>query len=112
MQSLEELNPILIYLTQPDVHETILRVANERRSLDKSLYPDWIDHVVKYVSNSKFGMENKLHGFEGAVEYFEGRKKIELEAIGHLDIRTIIIENSDYNAEKGITNIIEALVKL
>lgn len=111
-QTLKDLNPVLIYLTQPDVFKTISRVADERRSRDKDKYSDWIDHVIKYVSGSPYGMKNNLRGFDGVVEYFLRRKEVELEAINHIDMKTIIIENLDYDAEKGITRVIETISNL
>ncbi|MEN6312847.1 MAG: hypothetical protein ABFD25_01225 [Clostridiaceae bacterium] len=57
-------------------------------------------------------MKNNLRGFDGVVEYFLRRKEVELEAINHIDMKTIIIENLDYDAEKGITRVIETISNL
>lgn len=74
--SYEELNPILIYLTQPDISATIRKVADERRSPDKGKYPDWIDQVAGYIEKSVYGKANNLHGYEGVVEYLQEEKRL------------------------------------
>ena len=43
IQTVEPLKPKLIYLSQPDVRETIQRVAEERRSPEPKQWKDWID---------------------------------------------------------------------
>ena len=111
-QNLKALKPVLIYLSQPDVSMTLRRAADERRSRDKSLSPDWIDYVINYISGSLFGRKNNLQGFEGAAEYFRRRKEVEMEAIRRVDMKTIIIENGDYDAERGISKVIEAISDL
>lgn len=108
----ENLMPILIYLTQPDISATIKKAADERRSPDKSKHPDWIDLIINYVSKSPLGADNHLSGFEGAVEYFRRRKQIELEAVNKLNIRKVIVENDHYNTEKGLSDVIKAFEKI
>lgn len=96
----KKLNPLLIYLSQPNVGETISRVAKERISPDKSKYEDWIDLVIKYVEKSMYGKLHDLKGFDGSVQFFEERKKLELAVIEQLPIDKAVIENSDYNWDK------------
>jgi hypothetical protein len=109
---MKDLRPVLIYLSQPDVHRTIQKAADERRSQDKAKHPDWIDHVINYISSSPYGVKNKLQGFSGVVEFFTRRKEIELEAINNLGIKTIVIENPDYDAEKGIIHVNEVFTDM
>jgi hypothetical protein len=105
----EELQPVLIYLSQADVRKTILRVADERRLPDREKYPWWIDHIIRYISESNYGKKHALNGFDGVVEYFKRRKEIELEAVNQLDIRTAIVDNSDYSLEKAVKQAIAAI---
>ncbi|QVK18771.1 thymidylate kinase [Mycoplasmatota bacterium] len=101
----KKLKPILIYLSQPDVGETISRVAKERVSPDKSQYEDWIDLVISYVEKSMYGKLNNLKNFDGAIKFFEHRKKLELAVIEQLPIDKVVIENPDYNWEKVFNKI-------
>jgi len=87
----ENLSPVLVYLSQPSVKETIENVAKDR------VFPDgkWIDMIISYSENTPYGRLHNRKGFEGAIKNFEDRKRIELDIIKTLPIKTIIIENSN-----------------
>jgi ATPase (PilT family) len=93
--SVLNLSPVLIYLSQPNIRETIERIAKER----VSEYGNWIDVAVSYVENSPYGKINNLKGFDGLIRCIEDRKQIELDVLGRLPIRSIIIDNPDFNWE-------------
>jgi len=95
LQTVAELSPSLIYLSQPNVRETIERVAEQR----VYVYGKWIDRVINYSENTPYGKLHNIKGFDGAVQMFEERKRIELEIIKSLPINTIIFENPEYNWE-------------
>lgn len=109
IETVEILNPKLIYLTQPNICETIGRVARERVSTDKSRWEDWIDLVIKYIENSPYGKNNNLKGFEGAIEFFQARKKIELEVIDNLNIDKSVIDNPRYDWEEVLNKVISSI---
>lgn len=44
----------LIYIKQNNVDETLKRITEERRTNDKTLYKDWIDHVIEYFEGYRF----------------------------------------------------------
>lgn len=94
-----ELKPKLIYLNQFSIEETINRVAKERVSHNKEMYPDWVDVAIEYFENSNYGKRNNINGFEGLVKYFEKRQEIELEVINNLPIDKFIIYNKNYDYE-------------
>ncbi len=79
----KKLNPVIIYLTQPDIGETIARVAKQRVSPDKE-HPDWIDLVIGWVEKSKYGRKHELNGFDGVIRFFEERKKLEFDILNKL----------------------------
>ena len=103
LKSVEQYNPLLIYLTQKDVEETITRVAKQRLSPDKSKWEDWIDLVIRSVENSKYGKQNDLKGIEGVIQYYKDRKVIELDYLHQLKVNypelvdTEIVHNDDYD---------------
>lgn len=103
------LNPRLIYLFQPNVYETIDRVARERVSSDKSKWEDWIDLVIRYVENSQYGKSHNLSGFKGVIEFFETRKKIELAVIDKLSVDKAIIDNPEYNWDEVFKQVLSVL---
>jgi hypothetical protein len=97
IDTVKGMNPKLVYLSQPDSYETIKRVAEKRLSPDKERWPDWIDRVIEYVENCPYGQKHSLKGFDGAVRFFDDRKRMELDVIKRLPIETVVIENPDYN---------------
>ena len=92
--TVRQLSPVLIYLSQPDTRQTIQRAAEERHNPDGWR---WIDWVIEYIENSAYGKRNRVKGFDGAMEYFELRKALELKALGQLSMPHVIIDNPDYD---------------
>jgi hypothetical protein len=105
LDSVKSLSPILVYLSQPDIKETISRVAKERVSPGGSAGDKWIDRVVAYCENSPFGKRNNIKGFDGAMEFFAVRKRLELKILKQLPIPYVIIENTDYDWDDVWTRI-------
>lgn len=93
--TVKELDPVLIYLNQPNVRETIRRVSDVR--IDEKGNKDWMEMVIFYTETCPYGKQQGLKGFDGMVELFKARKKIELKVIEQLPIETHIINNPDYN---------------
>lgn len=96
LSGVEMLSPVLVYLSQPNVRETIERVAKERIFTDGR----WVDMIIAYSENTPYGQLHNRKGFDGAIQTFEERKQIELDIIKSLPIQSIVIENSNYNWEK------------
>jgi len=61
IRTAECLSPVLIYLSQPDIEETVRRVADERVSPESK----WIDGVIAYCEKSPFGERRGLRGWKG-----------------------------------------------
>lgn len=104
--TVESLSPVLIYLSQPDIRETILRIAKERVSPDSD---NWIDRCIAYCESSPFGKKHGIKGFEGAMQFFEIRKRLEMEILDQLSIPRTIVENPDFNWDDVWTKIAEYL---
>jgi Thymidylate kinase len=109
IETVLDLNPKLIYLNQISVRDTLNRVAEERMSENKEIYPDWIDLVTAYFKNSNYGKNNDINGFDDIVEYFEKRQENELEAIKQLSIDSFVITNFHYDWDNIIKVIREEL---
>ena len=110
IETVLDLNPKLIYLNQNSARDTLTRVAIERVSENKEIYPDWIDLVTEYFKNSNYGKHNNINGFDDIVEYFEKRQEIELEAIKQLSIDNFVITNFHYDWDNIIKVIREELL--
>jgi len=89
LECVEPLSPVLIYLSQPDMRETVLRAARER--------DQWLERVVAYCEVCPYGKLHGIKGFDGAMETFALRKQLELKILDQLDIPHVIIENPDYD---------------
>jgi len=90
----KQLSPVLIYLSQPNIRETIERIANERASAE---YGNWIDLCIAYCESTPYGKSHNIKGFDDAIEIFTIRKQLEMRVISQLTIPHIIIENEDYD---------------
>lgn len=85
LKGIQQYKPLIIYLTQRDVEETIMRVAKERVSPDKSKWEDWIDLVIRSVETCKYGKLHGLKGTEGVIQFYKDRKELELEFINKIN---------------------------
>lgn len=76
---IKPLNPVIIYIDQPDVKETLNRVIGERGN-------DWLNAVIDYHISQGYGKQNGLSGYEGYIQCLEERKIRELKILRALDI--------------------------
>lgn len=106
LKGIAKYQPLIIYLTQKNVEETITRVAKERVSTDQSKWEDWIDLVTRLIENSLYGKVHDLKGLEGAMQFFKDRKQVELEFLNQISTQypklasVKILANDDYNWEQ------------
>ncbi len=110
ISTVKVLDPILIYLNQTDIKETIRRVSEVR--VNEQGEQVWRDRVVEYIEKAPFGQLHALKGFSGMVQYFEMRKTLELEILEKLPIPTYLLENPDYNWEQLWEKLKEVLDKI
>ena len=85
IETVRPLAPLLIYLSPADVPWVINHAAEERKS-DSPGWKDWIDQVVDYIGGSRYGEANGVSGREGVLEFFERRRRLELDILGQLPI--------------------------
>ncbi|MGG4217154.1 hypothetical protein ABEW32_02855 [Paenibacillus jamilae] len=100
-EQIQDLNPILFYLKQPSVRETIERVKTMRSQ-------EWLDFVVWYHTEQDYGKNKGLHGYDGYIQFLEHRRELELHIIEQLPFQTFIMDNSDYdweNQQRTISNV-------
>ncbi|KEO79029.1 hypothetical protein MKN04_08425 [Paenibacillus polymyxa] len=100
-EQIQELNPILFYLKQPDVRETIERVKTMRSQ-------EWLDFAIWYHTEQDYGKKKGLHGYEGYIQFLEHRRELELQIIEQLPFQSFVMDNSDYdwvNQQQTVSNI-------
>ena len=95
LETVAELSPVLVYLYQPNLKETIERVAKQRVFENGS----WIDGLIPYIENTPYGKLHQLRGLDGVVRSLEARQSAEREIIRSLPIETIVLKNSRYDWE-------------
>lgn len=76
---IKPLNPIIVYINQPNIKETINSVLGERGD-------DWLNAVIDYHISQGYGKQNNLSGYEGYIKCLEERKNRELNILRILDI--------------------------
>lgn len=89
---IKPLNPVIIYINQPDVREAIDRVMDDRGN-------DWLNAVIDYHISQGYGKQNGLSGYEGYIKCLEERKIRELRILGTLDIDYYTISQDMRTAE-------------
>ena len=106
LKGIAKYQPLIIYLTQSNVEETITRVAKERVSPDQSKWEDWIDLVTRLIENSLYGKVHDLKGLQGTMQFFKDRKQVELEFLNQISTQypelasVKILANDDYDWEQ------------
>jgi adenylate kinase family enzyme len=86
MKPLIDMNPMMFYIYQDHIEQTLDRIIEERRTDDPSKYRDWIDEVVLYLERTKFAKELGFLGKEGMLVYEEYRQHIEQEIMKSIKI--------------------------
>lgn len=101
---IQELNPILFYLKQPNVRETIERVKTMRSQ-------EWLDFAIWYHTEQDYGKRKGLHGYEGYIQFLEHRRDLELQIIEQLPFQSFIMGNSDYDWENQQQTVLNIMMK-
>ncbi|WP_214729894.1 hypothetical protein [Exiguobacterium sp. s168] len=74
------LQPVLVYVDQPDVERNFRRALNERP-------PEWADGFVSYYTEQAYGVNHSLLGVEGTIAILRERKALEHQLLKTLPFR-------------------------
>ncbi len=85
------LNPIVIYLKNDDISETVRKASEERTG--------WLDEVIAYHINGNYGKQIGAEGFDGYIQCLKERQERELRILEELPVESIVIENPQQNWE-------------
>ncbi|HYK71790.1 MAG TPA: hypothetical protein VEV44_01495 [Pseudoneobacillus sp.] len=92
-QKIADLEPTILYFEQDNIKESINRVRNERSK-------DWFEFLTWYYTEQSYGQARNLKGEAGVVHFLNERKQLEKEILSILPIKSIFLNNSEYDWEK------------
>lgn len=93
------LHPLLIYLCPSDVRGALEHVRAERSK-------EWADFVIWYLTGQAYGTSHGLDGYEGVIQFYEMRQRLELEIIRGLPIPALILDHVGTDWERGDEEIV------
>jgi len=98
---IKPLEPVVIYLKNDDIAESVKKAANEREG--------WLDAVIGYHENGEYGETIGARGFDGYIACLKERQKRELSILSRLSLNSLIIENPHRNWDKAYKEIEQGL---
>ena len=84
-QIIRPMNPVVIYLKNEDIAESIRRAAAER--------PGWLDGVIDYHVQGAYGKSIGADGFEGYIRCLTERQERELRILSTLPVGRLMLDN-------------------
>lgn len=94
------LNPVLLYLHQPDYGASMRRTLDERGPRIEELY-------IHRVEASAYGKRRNLQGFDGLVQMGVDVRDLMEQLVGDLDLPALTIDNSSRDWEEHYRQISE-----
>ena len=68
---------------------------------------EWSDFVIWYLTGQEYGKAHNLSGYEGVIQFYEMRQKLEVEMLRGLPIQQLVIEHSGNEWERCNSDIVE-----
>jgi hypothetical protein len=85
-----KLDPVILYFEQDNMKESLDRVRKERSK-------EWFEFLTWYYTEQAFGQARGLEGESGVLQFLEKRKKLEKEILSQLPLKSILLNNSQFN---------------
>jgi len=85
--AIQPLQPRLIYLAPQNPRAALEHVRAERPK-------EWADYVTGYLTGQEFGKTRGLDGFEGVIQFYEMRQKLEVQLLRDLPFQSLMLEHS------------------
>lgn len=96
------LNPLVVYLQPTNVEEALLHVQTERPK-------EWADFVTWYLTGQAYGKVHHLSGFDGVIQFYTMRQKLEIEMLRGLPVHHLVLEHSGNEWDRCEKELIEFL---
>ena len=87
------LEPLVIYLHPYNVRTALEHVRAERPK-------EWADFVIAYLTGQAYGKAHGLSGYEGVIQFYEMRQKLEVEMLQGLSVSSWVFEHSGTDWER------------
>ena len=84
---IQPLHPLAIYLSPLDARAALDRVRAERPA-------EWADFVTWYLTGQAYGQTHAVAGWEGVIQFYEMRQKLEVELLAGLPLPSLLIEHA------------------
>ena len=94
---IKPLNPVVIYLKNDDIRQSIEKASAEREG--------WLDAVIDYHINGEYGRSINAKGFDGYIKCLLERQKRELMILSELDVKSVVIDNAQRDWEAAYERI-------
>jgi len=101
---IQPMNPVVIYLKNTDIANSIERTEKER--------PGWLDGVIDYHVNGSYGKQIAANGFEGYIHCLEERQARELRILSGLPVQKLIVDHPQQDWNSARESIIRFLMTL
>ena len=89
-RTIDPLKPLVLYLKPRDIRAALLHAREERPR-------EWADFVTWYLTGQAYGEAHHLQGYEGVIQFYEMRQKLEVGLLNELSIRSRVIEHAGKN---------------
>lgn len=86
------LQPVLVYVDQPDVERSFRKALNERPT-------EWADGFVSYYTEQAYGVNHSLSGVKGTITILQARQALERQLFELLPFRVEVFKNGDFSVE-------------
>jgi hypothetical protein len=83
----------VIYLQPQIVTRALQHVRGERPKV-------WANFVTWYLTGQEYGKSHNLKGYEGVIQFYEMRQKLEVGLLRELPVEQLVIENSGQEWER------------
>lgn len=98
------LNPLVIYVDQPDVDYSFRKAVTERPR-------EWSEGFIQYYTCQGFGSTQACEGLDGTIEVLKARRELEQEILSRLEIDKVFIDNSLFDTKQLKQALVEVLCK-
>jgi len=105
IKEVEELKPVLFYLSSPDIKECLLRASEDETTLERNT----MDNFISFAEHSKYGEINNLFGLDGAIQFWGYRQSVEFEAMNELPLKSFVINNTNCDWDSVFHSIVNIL---
>ncbi|MFS0777461.1 hypothetical protein ABC255_15850 [Neobacillus sp. 3P2-tot-E-2] len=90
--TIEPLNPVLIYVDQLDLSRSFNKAVQERPK-------EWSAGFMYYYNNQGYGKIHGAQGIEGTIAVLEARKQIESSIFNELNIKKVKMDNTQFDMD-------------